>query len=110
MCEEEKVSLDYLYKKANGICFVCELKCAREHASREHILPVSLGGTNDESNLTISHKRCNSKRGNGFKPIYSKFHRMDFKHFKLLDDHGLMIQIVPNGEGAYIIVSKKKDP
>lgn len=30
----------------------------------DHILPVSCGGTNDESNLALAHRHCNSARGN----------------------------------------------
>ena len=105
----EKLSLDYLYAKAKGICYVCKKPVARERASREHIIPLSIGGTDAESNLSISHKRCNSKRGNGYKPIYSKHHKIDQKHFTLLEDHDLLIQIIPQDGGAYIIVSKKRE-
>lgn len=107
--EEARISLDLLYEKAKGICFVCKRKVSRHAASREHIIPRSLGGTNHPSNLTVSHKKCNNKRGNGFKPIYSQFHRTDEKHFTILDQHGLLIQIVPHEDGAYIILSERKD-
>lgn len=30
----------------------------------DHILPVSLGGTNDPNNLSLAHRCCNSRRGN----------------------------------------------
>jgi hypothetical protein len=104
-----RISLDYLYEKAKGICYVCNKPVARAVASREHILPESLGGTNDPSNLTLSHKKCNNKRGNGYKSIHSRYHRFDTKHFALLEEYGLLIQVVPQGEGAYIILSKKKE-
>jgi 5-methylcytosine-specific restriction endonuclease McrA len=29
----------------------------------EHIVPVSRGGTNDPSNLTVACRRCNRKKG-----------------------------------------------
>lgn len=29
----------------------------------EHLVPVSMGGTNDEANLAIAHKRCNTHTG-----------------------------------------------
>lgn len=32
-------------------------------ATIEHILPRSLGGTNDLSNLGIAHRRCNGEKG-----------------------------------------------
>lgn len=105
----EKISLDYLYEKAKGICYVCKKRCSRTQASREHVIPRSIGGSDEESNLTISHKRCNSKRGNGYSPIYSKHHATDEKHFALLEEHNLLIQIVPQDGGAYIIISRKRD-
>ena len=107
--ELEKVSLDKLYELAKGICFVCKRKVARAVASREHIIPTSLGGTDHPDNLSISHKKCNNKRGNGFKPIHSQFHRIDEKHFAIIEEHGLLLQVVPQDGGAYIILSKKKE-
>jgi 5-methylcytosine-specific restriction endonuclease McrA len=34
----------------------------------DHIVPVSLGGTNELSNLRAAHKHCNSSRGRGRSP------------------------------------------
>jgi 5-methylcytosine-specific restriction endonuclease McrA len=34
-----------------------------EGATVEHILPRSLGGTNDLRNLGIAHRRCNAEKG-----------------------------------------------
>lgn len=108
--EDTVVSLDYLYKKFNGICFVCKKKIKRENASREHIVPRSLGGLTIEENLAVSHKKCNNRRGNGFLSIYSKHHDTREKHFTILEDHGLLLQIVPDPHGGvYIILGKKKE-
>lgn len=45
-------------------CFVCGRHVPLKYATAEHILPKSLGGTDDVSNLSISHDRCNNLRGN----------------------------------------------
>lgn len=37
-------------------------------ATIEHILPCSLGGTNDLKNLGIAHLRCNSEKGRHWDP------------------------------------------
>lgn len=52
-------------KKNKGVvpCFVCGLHVGAEQASLEHILPKSLGGTDEMDNLWISHAICNQKRG-----------------------------------------------
>lgn len=59
---------DTLFKmltKRHGVCpcFVCMEPVAYDDASVEHIVPSSKGGTDDMSNLTISHEQCNIDRG-----------------------------------------------
>ena len=51
-----------------GKCLICggPLRfdaCSGEGANVEHIVPRSLGGTNDERNLGITHARCNAEKG-----------------------------------------------
>lgn len=57
-----------LAKKNDGLvpCFVCGRSVLEKYATLEHIVPVSLGGTDDMSNLAISHNVCNVKRGNSY--------------------------------------------
>ena len=57
-----------LGKKNDGTvpCFVCGRHVTERLATLEHILPISLGGSDDMSNLAISHYYCNQKRGNTF--------------------------------------------
>ena len=46
-------------------CYVCGKPITKEgHATLEHILPVSKGGTDDMGNLALSHEKCNQVRGN----------------------------------------------
>lgn len=55
-----------LKKKHGGLvpCFVCGTHVDEKYASLEHIVPLSVGGTDEMSNLSISHRKCNSDRGN----------------------------------------------
>lgn len=46
-------------------CFVCGKHVKEPHATLEHILAVSKGGTDDMDNLSISHNVCNARRGAG---------------------------------------------
>lgn len=46
------------------LCFVCKKPVDKSQATLEHILPLSKGGTDEMSNLAISHKLCNNRRGN----------------------------------------------
>ena len=47
---------------------VCFDRRTGEGATIEHILPRSLGGTNDLKNLGIAHMRCNSEKGRHWDP------------------------------------------
>lgn len=44
-----------------GICWICGRPGAD---TRDHVRPISKGGTNDPSNLRPAHRSCNSARGN----------------------------------------------
>lgn len=106
-----KVSLDLLYRRYRGICWICRRFCPRDKASRDHIIPRSLGGTNDISNLALAHKLCNSKRGNGYNEILFKSYA-DFdgdKDVVILKEHGVIFQIVFKEEGVAVILSKKRE-
>lgn len=59
----EEVSLDVLYKRDQGICRLCDKPCSRNHASRDHIVPVSRGGEHSYANTQLAHKRCNAQKG-----------------------------------------------
>lgn len=45
-------------------CFVCQQHVEEVDVSLEHITPLSKGGTDVIANLAISHRDCNSRRGN----------------------------------------------
>lgn len=51
-------------KKNDGVvpCFVCGEHVKPEHATLEHVLQLSKGGTDDMDNLDISHEKCNQQR------------------------------------------------
>jgi 5-methylcytosine-specific restriction endonuclease McrA len=72
-------SLRYkIFEKHNGICCNCGRKTRfffsahdgyhmgfdTKAGSVDHIIPVSKGGTNDESNLRWMCRHCNCSRGN----------------------------------------------
>jgi 5-methylcytosine-specific restriction endonuclease McrA len=46
-------------------CFVCRAHVPWPDATLEHIIARSLGGTNERSNLAISHAACNFSRKDG---------------------------------------------
>ena len=67
-CTPRSVVRQLVYQREqqrHGIvpCYVCSLHVKWAVASLEHMLPKALGGTNHRSNLAISHRDCNSRRG-----------------------------------------------
>jgi len=47
----------------NFICYLCGLLVAKDDIHLDHLIPVSLGGSNDEHNLAVTHSKCNKSRG-----------------------------------------------
>jgi 5-methylcytosine-specific restriction endonuclease McrA len=52
---------DRAYKRipARGICALCGLPGAD---TRDHIIPLSKGGTNHPTNIQLAHRACNSRK------------------------------------------------
>lgn len=73
----DDISLDDVYKKYNGICYLCGEKCdyndvrylngvphpLGNYPTREHIIPLSKGGLHTWTNVKLAHLRCNSSKG-----------------------------------------------
>lgn len=82
--DEEKfggASVKIIARRYNDTCQLCGLKvdwtdkkelpdgsviCGKMYPSRDHIIPKSLGGSNDLDNLQLAHRMCNSRKGNRF--------------------------------------------
>lgn len=48
-----------VFDKANGACHLCGGKItASDKWDVDHVLPLALGGADDESNFAPAHKRC----------------------------------------------------
>lgn len=48
-----------IYQRDNGICQLCGEPCTVADASREHVFRLADGGTGDDTNVVLAHKRCN---------------------------------------------------
>lgn len=53
-------SSSYRAMKPYGDCAICGLPGAD---TRDHITPLSAGGSNDPSNIQFVHRSCNSRKG-----------------------------------------------
>ncbi len=57
-----KRQLQRLYEKYKGICQLCDKFCHPAQASRDHVVELCLGGTSDDSNMVLAHKKCNEEK------------------------------------------------
>jgi 5-methylcytosine-specific restriction endonuclease McrA len=67
----ENISLKKLYRLQKGTCQYCGVKIPFSEATKDHIHPRSKHGTNDDSNIALACKRCNSLKADTF-PYYDK--------------------------------------
>lgn len=81
-----------LGKQTNLVCGICLHPIFDlETATIDHILPISLGGSNYRDNVQLAHPKCNRKKGND--PNYVPIHLRKVecpschRYFKNLDDH-----------------------
>lgn len=52
-----------IYDRQNGLCAYCGQHRNIKYMTIDHIVPLSKGGTNEESNLTCACKICNQIKG-----------------------------------------------
>ena len=74
----DRIDLHDLFKRDDGVCHICGKQCnwndytvtdttiiaGNWYPSVDHIVPVSLGGTDAWDNVMLAHRICNSIRGN----------------------------------------------
>jgi len=79
-----KFPLEEVYKRDNGICYLCGKLCdwndyeerngaivyGNNYPSRDHVVPKSKGGTNDWENIRLAHRVCNSLKADS--PLVKK--------------------------------------
>jgi 5-methylcytosine-specific restriction protein A len=65
-----------------GICHICGEKIdgVREKWEREHVIPLSMGGADDESNMRPAHKDCHKGKTDQDKANLAKAKRREAKH------------------------------
>lgn len=71
---DNSISLERLYKRDNGICYLCGKQCDWEdgvtkegtfiagnnYPSIDHVVPVARGGTHTWDNIKLAHRLCNT--------------------------------------------------
>lgn len=77
------INLRQLYHVYDGLCQYCLKKIPYTQATRDHLLPRSKGGGNQDDNIVLSCKKCNSKKSNKFP--YFNIHGSEVKP-RILND------------------------
>lgn len=75
----ECITLDEVIEKDNGICYLCGCKtskadswldangyfvCGDTYPTRDHVIPISKGGTHTRDNVRLACRKCNSRKSN----------------------------------------------
>jgi len=58
------ILISLLLWRDSNTCQICGKLVELTEASIDHIVPISLGGTDDHNNVRLSHLKCNQLRGN----------------------------------------------
>lgn len=58
------ITLAKIFRRDRGMCCICGTWVKPKHASMDHVLPVSKGGTHTFGNVQLVHLVCNLRKGN----------------------------------------------
>lgn len=61
------IDREAIFERDGWLCGICGEQVERHHASLDHIVPISLGGAHEPSNVRLAHSLCNSRRGDGIR-------------------------------------------
>lgn len=99
-------------ERAKGFCEYChspEWVCAARF-TMDHLLPQSLGGTDDPDNLALACRRCNERRYNFTTgtdpathqeiPLFHPLHQVWAEHFAWTPDGQWIVGTTPTGRAT----------
>lgn len=58
------LQLNRVYVRDNGICYICGCSLTRAEATRDHVIPLALGGAKWDNNVKLCCSPCNTKKAN----------------------------------------------
>lgn len=67
---DHNVSLRTIYNMYRGVCQYCMQKISYSAATKDHVYPKSMGGSNDTFNLVLACRPCNAAKDNSY-PYYN---------------------------------------
>jgi 5-methylcytosine-specific restriction endonuclease McrA len=60
----ESVTGENVWRRDNGLCYLCGLPVEMLKMSIDHVIPLSKGGEHSYANCRLTHARCNRKKYN----------------------------------------------
>lgn len=60
--DAERFTLDEIYARDHGVCYLCGQDVERSRATMDHVIPVVLGGPHTRANVRLAHRSCNSRK------------------------------------------------
>lgn len=62
-----------IYQRDRWKCQICGKRVTQQEATLDHIVPTAMNGNNQQANLQLAHRSCNSRRGAGRIPAQTRF-------------------------------------
>jgi len=62
----QNVSLKTIYGLYKGVCQYCLQKVPFSASTKDHVYPKSMGGSNDQQNIVLACRSCNSAKDNSY--------------------------------------------
>ncbi len=69
-----------VFEDALGRCHICGLKISGKGWEVEHVIPISLGGADDASNMRPAHTDCHATKTKADNASWTKAKRVRAKH------------------------------
>lgn len=101
------MSVASIYKRFEGLCVYCGIavrltgpkRVQRQLASRDHFIPVSLGGAKGVANQVLACRGCNSDKGHiDPRTLVQVWHRLDADGLRAfvrrLDDAAVALRMI----------------
>ncbi len=73
-----------LFEAHGGVCHICEIRIHGERGEKwdvEHVIPIAMGGKDDESNMRPAHVDCHAGKSKVDARNLAKVNRQRAKHF-----------------------------
>lgn len=75
--ESSTITLEKLFVRDKGICWICGGKCDKDvdsndnmYPSVDHVIPISRGGKDSWDNVKLAHRLCNTLKGAKVLEVY----------------------------------------